>query len=124
MCKGLGRLERFIFDRVLQQPVWLSCGALAKDAGVSGKSMARSMHSFVRKYPRYAVQGGIGRTHHLILYERSDSAPTVATIWSPTSDRIGPFATMDEVYQDRSRVTEFAHKSAITGKRFDSTTKN
>ena len=69
MCKGLGRLERFIADRTLQQPVWVSCGALAEDAGTSRKSMARAKHSFVRKNPRYAVQGGVGRTHPLILFE-------------------------------------------------------
>ena len=79
MCKGLGRLERFIFNRTLQQPVWLRCGALAKDAGVSGKSMARAMHSFTRKFPRFAVQGGIGRTHHLFLYEPTADPSGIAT---------------------------------------------
>ena len=98
MSRGLGRLERRIFAKTLERPVWFTCAALAADAGVSRKSMARSMHSFVRKYPRYAVQGGIGRTHHLILYERSDRAPTLATIWSPASDRIGPFAPTNEVH--------------------------
>jgi hypothetical protein len=80
MCKGLGRLERSILYRTLQEPVWLSCGALAEGAGVSRKSMARAMHSFVRKCPRYALQGGSGRTHHLILYKLSANAPAVATI--------------------------------------------
>jgi len=87
MCKGLGRLERSIYCRILEQPVRLTCGALADDAGVSRKSMARAMRSFVRKYPRYALQGGVGRTHHLILYEPSGSPSGVATISKPTSDR-------------------------------------
>ena len=84
MCKGLGRLERAILNRTWQQPVWVSCGDLAEAAGVSRKSMARAMHSFVRKNPRYAVQGGIGRTHYLILYER-DGASDRATISTPSS---------------------------------------
>src|SRR5262245_38933290 len=69
MCKGLGRLERSILKRTSERPIWLTCRALAEGAGVSRKSMARAMHSFVRKHPRFALQGGIGRTHPLVLYE-------------------------------------------------------
>ena len=79
MCRGLGRLERSIFCKTSKQPVWLTCAALAEDAGVSRKSMARAMRSFVRKHPGYALRGGIGRSHHLILYELSGSPSDVAT---------------------------------------------
>jgi len=71
MCKGLGRLERFIHSRLIEQPVCLYCKTLAADAISSRKSMARAMHSFVRKFPRYALRGGRGRHHDLVLYDSS-----------------------------------------------------
>jgi len=76
MCKGLGRLEQSILKKTSGRPLWLTCGALAADAKVSRKSMARAMHSFVRKYPRFAVKGGNGRTHYLVLFALNQDTET------------------------------------------------
>jgi hypothetical protein len=72
MSRGLGRLERLILQRAMERPVCLLCKNLAADAETSRKAMARALHSFVRKFPRYALQGGLGRHHALVLYDPGD----------------------------------------------------
>jgi hypothetical protein len=71
MSKGLGRLERFILQRVSAKPVCLRTAELAGEAMTTRQAMARALHSFVRKFPEYAINGGSGR-HALVLYEPAD----------------------------------------------------
>jgi hypothetical protein len=71
MSKGLGRLERFLLQRVSVKPVCLRSAELAADAVTTRQAMARALHSFVRKFPEYAINGGSGR-HALVLYEPAD----------------------------------------------------
>jgi hypothetical protein len=82
MSRGLGRLERLILEKAAEQPVCLLCKNLASDAATSRKAMARALHSFVRKFPHYALQGGVGRHHALILY---DPADLVSERWASLS---------------------------------------
>jgi hypothetical protein len=72
MSRGLGRLERLILQKSSQRPVCLLCKNLASDAATSRKAMARALHSFVRKFPHYALRGGLGRHHPLVLYDPTD----------------------------------------------------
>jgi hypothetical protein len=72
MSKGLGRLERVILQKASERPVCLLCKNLAAEALTSRKAMARALHSFVRKFPRYALRGGRGRHHFLVLYDPAD----------------------------------------------------
>ena len=72
MSRGLGRLERLILQRASDRPVCLLCKTLAADAATSRKAMARALHSFVRKFPHYALRGGLGRHHLLVLYDPAD----------------------------------------------------
>jgi hypothetical protein len=73
MSRGLGRLERLILEKSSVQPLGLLCEDLAADAATSRKAMARALHSFVRKFPHYALKGGIGRHHRLVLYDPADN---------------------------------------------------
>ena len=91
MSRGLGRIERCIFDEVNRRDpsvekltVHLHSWELAMNYMPSHvwcadwtpsrsqrKAVARAMHSFVRKFPEYGLVGGKGRGI-LYLYEIAD----------------------------------------------------
>jgi hypothetical protein len=107
MSRGLGRIERIILKEIEQtkqsnkpQPVrvhsWgLVCG-LADTIDERGrwqdppratrKAVTRAMHSFVRKFPQYALMGGQGR-RILYLYEPGDP---LSTLWTQLNVERGP----------------------------------
>lgn len=81
MSKGLGRIEREILKGIDRSRARSGCVVLGssglantcfKDYTIAArKAVVRSMHTFVRKYPQYALMGGNGRKS-LVLYEPSD----------------------------------------------------
>jgi hypothetical protein len=96
MSRGLGRLERLILQKSSERPVCLLCKNLATDAVTSRKAMARALHSFVRKFPNYALQGGLGRHHPLVLYDPADQ---VSERWASLSVKRRDPVTEEEVLQ-------------------------
>jgi hypothetical protein len=102
MSRGLGRLERYILERMeaaqmpdqggTTRPVTGQATMLARDyyqpedwgwglyepSNAQRKAMIRALHSFVRKFPQYALMGGTGRKT-LLLYEPADP---ISTAWA------------------------------------------
>lgn len=103
MRKGLGRIERRILHEiacdktpgpsgepgsVLLNSWTLACDAFGRGTAWSGspspaqrKAVCRAMHSFVRKFPQYALAGGKGRKY-LYLFEPGDP---VSAEWAKLS---------------------------------------
>jgi hypothetical protein len=93
MSKGMGRVERAIMQEITRamygahpRPVCVSSWDVANDAyeprplgtalywkpsRTQRQAAARAMHSFINKYPQYALMGGQGRKD-LYLYEHDD----------------------------------------------------
>ncbi len=92
MSRGLGRIEQAIVTRIermkrgsFPDPVLISSWDVVGDAfrpqtifwvhwtptRAQRKAMIRAMHSFVAKFPQYALMGGMGRKP-LYLYELDD----------------------------------------------------
>jgi hypothetical protein len=110
MSRGLGRLERLILERASDGPVCLLCKTLAEDAGTSRKSMARALHSIARKYPRFALQGGLGRHHPLVLYDPSD---IFSVRWASLAANSKRTVTKDDV------LLSFGHAGVFKAERMD-----
>lgn len=102
MSRGLGVIERRILAQIEEHQqnrelgsVLLNSWTLAYDHRLPGyrpvwdfepswarrKAVVRAMHSFVRKYPQYALMGGQGR-RLLYLYEPADP---LSTRWAQLS---------------------------------------
>ncbi len=103
MSRGLGRLERLILQRAMERPVCLLCKDLAADAATSCKAMSRAFHSFLRKFPRYALQGGLGRHHALVLYDPADE---VSVRWASMSVNSREPVTIEQALRsfERSQI--------------------
>jgi hypothetical protein len=104
MSRGLGIIERLILHEIATAKrigitgkpgtLLLNSWTLSLDRGLPGhpggwalqwtppqarrKAVVRSMHSFVRKFPHYALMGGQGR-RDLYLYEPADP---LSTLWA------------------------------------------
>jgi hypothetical protein len=106
MSRGLGRIERWIAEKIEQHRnrrrhgsrfppsvlvssshlayCYLDEATLCDDkspwltTAAQRKAVVRAMHSFVRKFPQYALMGGQGRKE-LYLYEPADP---LSTVWA------------------------------------------
>jgi hypothetical protein len=116
VSKGLGRVERIIFAEVNQRDprtgekptVLLNSWTLSMDHRLPGyesrldwtpsrsrrKAVVRAMHSFVCKFPEYALVGGQGRGI-LYLYDASDP---LSAFWARLSVARG-FVSRSEAQQ-------------------------
>ena len=115
MSRGLGRIERWILDEIERRavpditghsrPVLVNSWGLAcnfdegrfsdfdaKPSRAQRVAVARAMHSFVRKFPQYALTGGRGRKM-LYLYEPGDS---LSAAWAEMSVAKG-FLSLSEL---------------------------
>jgi|SRR6516162_3133395 len=99
MSRGLGRIERWIEAEIIAKKVkgrsvhadslglaynykdYKSDPPDWKPSLAQRGAVVRAMHSYVRKFPQYALMGGKGRKM-LYLYEPSDP---VSTIWAMLS---------------------------------------
>jgi hypothetical protein len=111
MSRGLGHIERAILDaiekdkerdepmpahvnswtmtcEVFQDGTWTFSPSIAHR-----KAVVRAMHSFVRKFPQYALTGGKGRKL-LYLYEIDDP---VSAAWARMSVARRGFVSLGEV---------------------------
>jgi hypothetical protein len=95
MSRGLGQIERVILDEIMRDlkpgphgnrgTVLVSSHSVSHDHALPGhewggpwrpsrarrQAVVRAMHSFVRKFPQYALTGGQGRCP-LYLYDPAD----------------------------------------------------
>ena len=93
MSKGLGRIERWIQKKIFEEQtrdpncVLISSGRVGdlfhpgysdykvysnwKQSRAQKLSVVRAMHSFVKKFPQFALMGGQGRKR-LFLYDTAD----------------------------------------------------
>jgi hypothetical protein len=110
MSRGLGRLERLILQKASEQPVCLLCKNLADDAATSRKAMARALHSFVRKYPHYALQGGTGRHRALILFDPTDR---LSVRWASLSGNSRFPVTKEQLMQSVERHQSLERNQSV-----------
>jgi hypothetical protein len=115
MSKGLGRIEHWIADEIARSkepvqdwrqpmPVHVHSWSLAYNfnrlhesdwspSRAQRAAVARAMHSFVRKFPQYALAGGKGRKM-LYLYEPADP---LSTAWVQFSIAHRAFVSLSDV---------------------------
>jgi hypothetical protein len=114
MSRGLGRIERLILDEIERDHrsermvVQVSSHSLSLDHTLPGynadwswraprarrQAVARALHSFVRKFPQYALIGGQGRCP-LYLY---DTTNPLSAFWAQLRVERG-FVSLSEARQ-------------------------
>ena len=115
MSRGLGRIEQVILDRTQivdtrgeLRSVLLDSWELAFDrfwhrerdwdwepSLAQRKAVTQAMHSFVRKFPQYALIGGHGRKR-LFLYEPADP---LSAMWAKLRVEHREFVSRSEAQQ-------------------------
>jgi hypothetical protein len=118
MGKGLGRVERWIEEEIVTKEVkghsvllhsWgLACNYRDyksdphdwKPSQAQRTAVVRAMHSYVRKFPQYALMGGRGH-EMLYLYDPSDP---ISTIWAMLSVERRGFVSDNDARQYLNKV--------------------
>ncbi len=84
------------------------------------KAITRAMHSFVRKFPQFALISGTGRGH-LCLYERGDP---LSAMWATLNAASAGLITLDIAQTALKHLQAGRNEPFVTGRKKDCSTQD